>query len=232
MNISKNLRELVLDTETTGLYHATGDRIVDIACVELINHIPTGKTYQVYINPEREMHKDATAISGITDDFLVGKPLFREIVDEFLDFVQDSKLVIHNAKFDIGFLNSELSRLDKPLFSMKNTVDTLDMARKKFPGSPANLDALCKRFEVDTSARTKHGALIDCFLLAEVYINLLGGRQSDLTFHPEKTTAGDLKVTRSTKNVRPKRRFDVSEDEKNTHDEFLKTVNSPLWKKR
>ncbi|GHU11525.1 DNA polymerase III subunit epsilon [Alphaproteobacteria bacterium] len=220
----------MLDTETTGLYHASGDRIVDIACVELINHIPTGNTYQVYINPEREMQKDATAISGITDKFLVGKPLFREIVDEFLDFVQDSKLVIHNAKFDIGFLNSELSRVDKPLFSLKNTVDTLDMARKKFPGSPANLDALCKRFEIDTSARTKHGALIDCFLLAEVYINLLGGRQSDLTFHPEKTKP-DLAVIKNTESKRKKRHFDVSEEEKNAHGEFLKTVNSPLWKK-
>ncbi|MDR3179806.1 MAG: DNA polymerase III subunit epsilon [Holosporaceae bacterium] len=231
MTIPKNLREVVLDTETTGLSHANGDRIVDIACVELINHIPTGSTYQVYINPEREMQRDAVAISGITDEFLVGKPLFHEIVDDFLGFVQDSILVIHNAKFDIGFLNNELAHLDKPQFSMKNTVDTLEMARKKFPGSPASLDALCKRFEIDTSARTKHGALIDCFLLAEVYINLLGGRQSDLSFHNDNAAAGSTSGgLKRTKTTRARRYFALSENEKASHEEFLKTIHNPIWK--
>ncbi|MDR2794685.1 MAG: DNA polymerase III subunit epsilon [Holosporaceae bacterium] len=230
MTISKNLREIVLDTETTGLSHVNGDRIVDVACVELINHIPTGNTYQVYINPEREMQQEAVAISGITNKFLVGKPLFHEIVDDFLEFIQDSALVIHNAKFDIGFLNSEMARLDKPQFSMKNTIDTLEMARKKFPGSPASLDALCKRFEIDTSARTKHGALIDCFLLAEVYINLLGGRQSDLSFHNDNPAAGALAGVKKTKARHVKRYFAVSENEKTSHEEFLKTIHNPIWK--
>ncbi|MDR2681551.1 MAG: DNA polymerase III subunit epsilon [Holosporaceae bacterium] len=231
MTISKNLREVVLDTETTGLNHAKGDRIVDIACVELINHIPTGNTYQVYINPEREMQRDATAISGITDEFLADKPLFHEIVDDFLNFVQDSILIIHNAKFDIGFLNSELSRLDKPLFHMKNTIDTLEIARKKFPGSPASLDALCKRFEIDTSGRTKHGALIDCFLLSEVYINLLGGRQSDLSFHNDNLKIETVSAIKNTQAKRAKRNFAVSTDEKTSHEEFLKVINNPFWKR-
>ena len=183
MTVRKNIREIVLDTETTGLSHENGDRIVDIGCVELINHVQTGNTYHVYINPEdRKMHSDASAISGITDEFLADKPLFKDIVDDFLKFVDNCPLVIHNAKFDIGFLNSELARVNKPLFNLDDAIDTLLIARKKFPGAPVNLDALCKRFDVDTSIRVTHGALIDCFLLADVYINLLGGRQSDLSF--------------------------------------------------
>jgi DNA polymerase-3 subunit epsilon len=229
MTISKNLREIVLDTETTGLSHENGDRIVDIACIELINHIPTGNTYQVYINPQREMHRDATAISGITNDFLKDKLLFREIADDFLKFVDNSRLVIHNAKFDIGFLNNELSRVNKPLFNLYDAVDTLDIARKKFPGSPASLDALCKRFEIDLSGREKHGALIDCYLLADVYIHLLGGRQSGLSFGAEKINAKAKYV--KTEKTHKHRSFSPSLEEIEAHKEFITKIKSPIWNK-
>jgi len=228
MTILENSREIVLDTETTGLNYAGGDRIVDIACVELKNHVPTGNTYQVYINPQKEMHKDATAISGITDDFLKDKPLFRDIVDDFLKFVDNATLVIHNAKFDVGFLNSELSRLNRPLFKLEDAIDTLDIARKKFPGAPVNLDALCKRFGIDLSCREKHGALIDCFLLADVYINLLGGRQNGL-FNQE-----NVQVTNSiikAKKQLTERRFGTSTEEISDHKEFSKSINSKNWDK-
>ena len=174
MTILKKIREIVLDTETTGLEHEGGDRIVEIGCVELINHIPTGNTYHVYINPEtQKMSPDAVRISGITDDFLKDKPTFGEIVDEFLNFVGDGVLVIHNAAFDISFLNSELGRLNKPLFKLEDAIDTLDLAHRKFPGAAANLDALCRRFEIDASSRDEHhGALIDSLLLADVYMEL------------------------------------------------------------
>jgi DNA polymerase-3 subunit epsilon len=231
MNVQKNLREILLDTETTGLSHEKGDRIVDIACIELMNHVPTGRTYQTYVNPEdRLMNSEATAISGITDDFLVDKPLFRDIVDDFLEFVGDATLVIHNAKFDVGFLNSELNRLNKPLFRLEKAVDTLAIARKKFPGAPANLDALCKRFSIDTSCRTKHGALVDCFLLADVYINLLGGRQGGLSFvAAEKNLLQNKKLLDATKK-RSKRSFLASDEEVEAHKEFAtKNIDSPMW---
>ena len=230
MTISKNLREIVLDTETTGLSHANGDRIVDIACIELINHIPTGNTYQVYINPQREMHKDATTISGITNDFLKDKLLFHEIADDFLKFVGNSRLVIHNAKFDIGFLNSELNRINKPLFNLAHAIDTLEIARRKYPGSPASLDALCKRFEIDLSGREKHGALIDCYLLAEVYINLLGGRQSGLSFETKNINT-QVQYTKTEK-TREKRSFNPSPKEIEDHKKFIQNnIKSPLWDK-
>ena len=173
MTNSKKIREIVLDTETTGLNYQDGDRVVDIGCVELIDHLPSGNTFQVYINPEKKMSADAARISGITDEFLADKPVFSKIVDDFLNFVGDSTLVIHNAKFDVDFLNSELERLQKPLFSMENVIDTLDIAHRKFPGAPASLDALCKRFNIDTSIRVTHGALVDSLLLADVYINYI-----------------------------------------------------------
>lgn len=229
MSIQKNLREIVLDTETTGLYCEEGDRIVDIACVELINHVPTGKTYQTYVNPQKAMHPDAVAISGITDDFLKDKPLFHEIADDFLEFVGDSRFVIHNAKFDIGFINSELSRIDKPLFDVESAIDTLEYARRKFPGSMVNLDALCKRFNIDNSGREKHGALIDCFLLAEVYIHLIGGRQSGLVFTAEKTQTTELSLVKRKQYAR--RNFPISEDDIKIHKEFINTINNAVWHK-
>ncbi|MDR2723824.1 MAG: DNA polymerase III subunit epsilon [Holosporaceae bacterium] len=228
MIIFKCAREIVLDTETTGLNYENKDRIVEIACVELINHVPTGNTYQTYINPQMKMSPEAVAISGITDELLADKPLFYEIVDDFLNFIGDARLVIHNAKFDIGFLNSELNRLNKPPVSLENTIDTLELARKSFPGMPASLDALCRRFGIDTSIRTKHGALVDSQLLADVYINLLGGRQSGLSFVSEETSS-PAEIRSQNCKVRKIRYFPPSEDEIFLHSEFLKSLNSPLW---
>ena len=230
MIFSNNIREIVLDTETTGLEHENGDRIVDIACVELINHIPSGNTYQTYVNPEnRKTHPDTFAITGITDEFLQDKPLFSEIADDFLAFVGDAKFVIHNAKFDIGFINSELSRLNKPTFKLENATDTLDMARRKFPGSPASLDALCRRFSIDTSLREKHGALVDCYLLAEVYINLIGGKQRGLDFvSNDKNTETSIQKTKTTYEYRT---FPLTQEEIDAHKEFVKSIKDSLWNK-
>ncbi|MEI8321029.1 MAG: DNA polymerase III subunit epsilon [Alphaproteobacteria bacterium] len=174
------MREIILDTETTGLSPAHGDRMVEIACVELINHLPTGRVYHKYLNPEREVSKEAYAVHGLDYRFLKDHPLFSEISQEFLEFISNSPLVIHNADFDMKFLNAELGkRLENPV------VDTLPMARKKFPGSPASLDALCRRFQIDNKDRTLHGALIDCHLLSAVYLELKGGRQAGFALSSE-----------------------------------------------
>ena len=173
------MREIVLDTETTGLDPGTGDKIVEIGAVELWNHLPTGKTFHKYLNPERNMPEEAQAVHGLTEDFLRDKPLFSQIVDDFLRFIKDSKLIIHNASFDMKFINAELELAKKSKLSGDIAIDTLSIARKKFPGSPASLDALCRRFNIDNSARTLHGALLDSEILAEVYLELIGGRQPD-----------------------------------------------------
>ena len=174
------MREIVLDTETTGLEPDAGDRIVEIGGVELLNHVPTGRTYHQYINPERAMPQEAFDVHGLGDEFLADKPVFAAIGDAFLDFVGDARLVIHNAAFDMKFLNAELGWMNRPALPFDRTVDTLAIARKKFPGSPASLDALCRRFGIDNSARTLHGALLDSEILAEVYLELIGGRQPGL----------------------------------------------------
>lgn len=218
----------MLDTETTGLNHNAGDRIVDIACVELINHVQTGKVYQTYVNPRKDMSEEAKRITGIDNDFLKDKPLFEDVVDEFLDFVKDSALVIHNARFDIDFLNSELSRVEKPLFRLEDAVDTLMLAKIKFPGSAVSLDALCKRFEIDTSIRVTHGALVDCYLLADVYLNLLGGRQSGLIFESEGKTENLVeKVVH--KEFHKTRKFLPTDEEIEVHENFLKTLIGSQW---
>ena len=173
------MREIVLDTETTGFDPFTGDRIVEIGAVELYNHMPTGKTFHEYINPERSMPQDAFQVHGLGDDFLRDKPVFRQVARKFLAFVDGAKLVIHNASFDMKFLNAELGWVDLPTLPMDQAIDTLEIARRKFPGSPASLDALCRRFAIDNSARTLHGALLDSEILAEVYLQLIGGRQPD-----------------------------------------------------
>jgi DNA polymerase-3 subunit epsilon len=172
------MREIILDTETTGLDPLRGDRLVEIGGIELINHFPTGRTYHVYINPERDMPDEAFRVHGLSADFLSDKPRFAELVDDFWSFVEDARLVIHNASFDMGFINAELKRAGRPLFPMDRVVDTLAMARRRFPGLPASLDALCSRFGIDNSRRTRHGALLDAELLADVYIELIGGRQA------------------------------------------------------
>lgn len=174
------MREIVLDTETTGLDPKTGDRLVEIGCVELSNQFPTGRSYHVYINPDRTMPREAFEVHGLSDEFLRDKPRFEDVVDDFVTFLGDARLVIHNAQFDISFINFELKRAGRTSIPDDRVLDTLALARRKHPGSPASLDALCARYGIDTSKRVKHGALLDAELLAEVYIELNGGRQADL----------------------------------------------------
>ncbi len=222
------LREIVLDTETTGLDPNSGHRIIEIGCIELINHLPSGREFQVYINPERDVPAEASAISGIFTDFLLDKPLFIDVVDDFLSFIEDSPLIIHNASFDLKFLNFELKRVEKSPILPSRSTDTLFMARRKFPGSPANLDALCSRFNIDTSSRVKHGAVIDCRLLAEVYLNLIGGRQTKLDFLAELTSnKPTLKAT--TKTVKPARPHEASEEELIAHKKFVDGIKNSIW---
>jgi DNA polymerase-3 subunit epsilon len=178
-------REIAFDTETTGLDPRNGDRLVEIGGVELINHVPTGRTYHVYLNPERDMPIEAFNVHGLSEEFLADKPKFAEIAQEFLEFVGDATLVIHNAAFDMGFINMELGRLELGPFPADQVLDTLAIARRKHPGSPASLDALCSRYGIDNSRRTKHGALLDSEILAEVYIELIGGKQAGLALSVE-----------------------------------------------
>ena len=234
------MREIVLDTETTGLEHELGHRIIEIGAVELISHIPTGKHYHVYINPERDIDARASEVHGITIDQLADKPVFADIADGFLDFIRDSTLVIHNASFDMGFINAELRRLQKPVISNEQVIDTLTIARKKYPGGQASLDALCKKFGVDNSGRDLHGALIDADLLALVYIELIGGKQPDLmgelaqdesTDHAS-ANAGSLQplATRDCGH-RPRRDFPEHADERVAHQHFIGMMKNPLWDK-
>ena len=174
------MREIVLDTETTGFEPNDGDRIVEIGAVELFNHLPTGRTYHQYINPQRNMPEGAFGVHGLSEEFLSDKPVFKAIAQDFIDFIGGSKLVIHNASFDMKFLNAELGWASRQFLPKDQAIDTLAMARRKFPGSPASLDALCRRFSVDNTSRTLHGALLDSEILAKVYLELVGGRQPDL----------------------------------------------------
>lgn len=197
------MREIVLDTETTGFEPEEGDRIVEIGAVELLNHVPTGRSYHQYINPQRSMPKEAFEVHGLGDDFLRDKPLFVDIAQDFVDFIGDATLVIHNAAFDMKFLNAELGWVKRPLLPMDRALDTLAIARRRFPGSPASLDALCRRFGIDNSNRTLHGALLDSEILAEVYLELIGGRQPDfaLAADPTDQSRGE---TGSTWRARPR----------------------------
>jgi len=179
------MREIVLDTETTGFEPSEGHRIVEIGAVELFNHLPTGRTWHEYLNPERPMPSEAFEVHGLGDDFLRDKPLFASVATGFLAFIGDARLVIHNAAFDLKFLNAELTRVGRPTLPPTRAIDTLMIARQKFPGSPATLDALCRRFSVDNSGREKHGALLDSEILAEVYLELIGGRQPDFGLSPD-----------------------------------------------
>lgn len=228
------MREIVLDTETTGFEPEQGDRIVEIGAVELYNHMPTGRTYHQYINPERAMPQEAFEVHGLGDDFLRDKPVFAKIAQEFLDFVQDAKLVIHNASFDMKFLNAELGWLKLPLLPMDQAIDTLAIARQKFPGSPASLDALCRRFAIDNSARTLHGALLDSEILAEVYLELIGGRQPDLVLSGSSGTGAaqgggaDWRPPPRPKPLPPR----ISEAEAAAHRAMIDSLGeNALWKK-
>ena len=226
--------EIVLDTETTGMDPTSGDRLLEIGCVELKNHMPTGRTLQIYINPERDIPAEATAVHGITEEFIADKPVFSEVYMDFIDFIGNSKIIIHNAEFDMKFLNWELKNLGHPGLKWSRVIDTLAMARKKFPGSPANLDALCRRFEIDNSSRTYHGALLDSELLAEVYLELIGGRQHGMGLADNNTRSNsrDKNARLSGKNNRPirePRAHSASKDELENHTKMLDKLNDPLW---
>jgi DNA polymerase-3 subunit epsilon len=226
------LREIVLDTETTGMDPFSGDRIVEIGCVELINHLPSGRHYHVYINPERDIPAEATAVHGITNEHVKDKPRFGEIVSDLLDFLGDARLVIHNAEFDVKFLNAELKIFGYPSIELKKVVDTVKVAREKFPGSPANLDALCRRFNIDNSSRVLHGALLDAKLLAEVYLELLGGRQQGLAIESAGATARIETVTTfKDRPMRAPRGFTVPDEEQAAFETMLEQMKNPLWKK-
>ncbi len=222
------MREIVLDTETTGLDPKAGDRIVEIGCVELINHAPTENTFHCYINPERDMPKAAFAVHGLSADFLSGQPVFAHFADDFLDFLKDAPLIIHNVPFDMGFINAELKHLNRPPIPLDRAVDTLIMARRKFPGAQASLDALCRRFQIDNSNRELHGALKDSLLLADVYLELIGGRQPGLGLSAEKAGADAPKTAPNKK--RSPRPHAPSPDETRAHAAFLETITDPLWK--
>ncbi|MCI4662637.1 MAG: DNA polymerase III subunit epsilon [Neomegalonema sp.] len=227
------MREISLDTETTGLDPATGDRIVEIGCVELINHVPTGENFHVYIDPLRPMSAEATEITGITDEMLRGKPTFDKIARDFRDFIGDDMLVIHNASFDVKFINAEFARVGLDRLDLARVCDTLTMARRKFPGAQANLDALCRRFGIDNSSREKHGALLDAELLAEVYLELIGGRQPDLVL-----TSADTEEAAAVKTIvagvkkRPYRSTKrLTPEEHEAHRAFVETLGeNALWK--
>lgn len=222
-------REIVLDTETTGLDPASGHRIVEIGCVEVIGGIRSGAFFHSYLNPEREVPDEAYRVHGISTDFLKDKPIFAEKVDEFFEFIAEDPLVIHNAGFDMRFINAELTRLGFTALPMNRAIDTVLIARKKFPGSPASLDALCKRFDIDLSARTKHGALLDAELLADVYLELLGGRQVALLLDQEsKKTKAELEAASSV-TQREARVFPIVPEEEEAHTIMLAKLKKPLW---
>ena len=228
------MREIVLDTETTGFEPETGDRIVEIGAVELFNHLPTTRHFHVYINPERPMPPEAFAVHGLGDDFLRDKPVFAKIAQDFVDFICDAKLVIHNAAFEMKFLNHELGRLGYPAMPMDRAIDTVLMARRKFPGSPASLDALCRRFGIDNSARTLHGALLDSEILAEVYLELIGGRQPDFGLQADPATPAKAAAQLDSQwRPRPRPRplpSLLTEDEAAAHAKFVTGLgDGALW---
>lgn len=229
------MREIVLDTETTGLKPEDGHRIIEIGALEMVNHVPTGKTFHIYINPERDIEAGAMAVHGITDERVANEPLFAEVVDDFLEFIGTSPLVIHNAPFDMGFINAELIKCGRAALPNDRAVDTLVMARRKFPGGQASLDALCRKFGIDNSHRELHGAMIDTDLLADVYIELLGGKQPGLSLTETEQASANMTthnaVPQAGKTKRPMRQFTPSDDEKKAHQNFVDGLNDPLWKR-
>jgi DNA polymerase-3 subunit epsilon len=224
------LREIVFDTETTGLDAASGDRLIELGCIEIVNRIPTGREFHRYMNPERDVHPEAVAVHGLTLDFLRDKPLFKDVADEFLDFIGDAPLVAHNGTFDLGFVNAELERLPRPLITADRIVDTLQLARRRHPAGPNSLDALCKRYGIDLSQRTKHGALLDSMLLAGVYVELLGERQATLGLNGHASDA--IARRRRAKAAQrptplPSR---LTEADAIAHQEFIKTLGAnAIW---
>lgn len=227
------MREIVLDTETTGMEPAEGHRLIEIGCVELFNHVPTGKTYHAYINPERDVPADAVAVHGLTAEMLKDKPVFSQVYVDFLEFIGDAQLVIHNAAFDMKFINAELSKVGHAPLAPKRVTDSLMIAREKFPGSPASLDALCRRFNIDLSARELHGALLDAQLLAEVWLELKGGRQHGLGLDgPQATQAEQTAISIAAQRSRPHREprpHAPSAEELAAHAELVQKLKDPLW---
>ncbi|MEL6914358.1 MAG: DNA polymerase III subunit epsilon [Pseudomonadota bacterium] len=225
------MREIVLDTETTGLDPHEGHRIVEIGAVELFNHVPTGQTYHQYLDPLRAMPQEAFEVHGLGDDFLRGKPVFADVADAFLAFIDDAKLVIHNASFDMKFLNAELGWLKYEAIPPDQAIDTLAIAKRKFPGSPASLDALCRRFNIDNSARTLHGALLDSEILAEVYLQLIGGQQPDFNLASNAAAGVDTSAAGWRPGNRPKKLAPrLTDAERTAHDNFVKSLpGESLW---
>jgi DNA polymerase-3 subunit epsilon len=233
--ISKIMREIVLDTETTGLDPKSGHRIVEIGCVELFNHVPTGEVYHQYVNPERDMPAEAERVHGLSETFLKDHPVFAEVSEKFVAFVGDATLVIHNAAFDMGFINAELERVGVEAIPMYRAVDTVSMARKKFPGAQASLDALCRRFGIDLSGRELHGALLDAQLLADVYLELLGGRQHGMDLAADAAgmvpigDTGSSASDNGTAGRRAPRPHTIPADEEARHAAFLEKLKDPIW---
>ncbi len=228
------MREIVLDTETTGFEPAEGHRIVEIGAVELLNHVPTGNTYHQYINPERSMPTEAFDVHGLGDEFLRDKPRFAEVAQAFLEFVgPDSVLVIHNASFDMKFLNAELGWANLPVLPMARALDTVALARRKYPGSPASLDALCRRFGIDNSAREKHGALLDSELLAEVYLELIGGRQPDFALSVDRAASTSALTEAWRPGPRPSPLPSrLTDEERSAHDDFVAALgDGAIWRR-
>ena len=223
------MREVVLDTETTGIDPGAGHRIVEIGAVELINHIPSGRRFQRYLNPERDMPQDAERVHGLTRDFLAKHRRFAEEADDVLAFIGEAKLVMHNAPFDLGFLNAELERIRRSPIPVERTVDTLTIARRKYPGAPASLDALCRRFGIDRSMREKHGALLDAELLTEVYLELTGGRQPGLELQRAVPPANAAPTPAVDRAARPPRPQAPTEAEAAAHAAFVATLKDPIW---
>lgn len=222
------MREVVLDTETTGLDPNSGHRIVEIGCVELANHVATGRTFQCYLNPEREMPIEAERVHGLSTVFLKDKPRFGEIVGELMSFIEESPLVIHNASFDLGFLNMELVRCGRPTLGFGRAIDTVALARRHIPpGAPASLDALCRRFSIDNTARELHGALLDAKLLEEVYLSLLGGRQATLAL--DRNAVAEAALSTAGIRARTPRAHTPSAEEEAAHAAFVATIPNALW---
>jgi DNA polymerase-3 subunit epsilon len=226
------LREIVLDTETTGLDPINGDRVIEVGCIEIVNRIPTGREYHKYLNPDRGIHPEAVAVHGLTADFLKDKPRFKDVVDSFLEFLGEAPLIMHNANFDVGFINAELGRVARPPLRTDRVVDTLALARRKYPAGPNSLDALCKRFGIDNSNRTKHGALVDSHLLAGVYVELLGERQATLGLSGQGANgaaAGEFRAGTAKPRPQPLPAR-LSAEQQGAHVEFVKTLGpNALW---
>jgi DNA polymerase-3 subunit epsilon len=228
------MREIVLDTETTGLEPGEGHRIVEVGAIELINHVPSGRSFHAYVNPERTMPEDALRVHGLTSAFLAEQPRFAEVVDGFLAFLDHDrtgapapgKLVAHNASFDVAFINMELALLGRPPLPAERVVDTLVIARQRYPGAPNSLDALCRRFEVDASARTRHGALLDSELLAEVYLGLLGGRQPGFELIQVRAPRVAATAARVRREPRP---HHASSEELAAHAALVEMITDPVW---